>query len=121
MPGMHERIRRARASVNFSQSHLADHIGVKRSAVAQWERKDGPNPTMEHMSRLALVTGVCLEWLGTGRGPATAEAANAAPAMLASDYTQDDLEAECLMAFRRLQLAQRAQVVAIMHVLLKRA
>lgn len=63
-----DRIRRARALSRTSQLDLAKAVGVQRSAVAQWERADGSHPSMHHLLAIAISTGVCLEWLGTGRG-----------------------------------------------------
>ena len=62
------RIRQARRGAEMSQSELAAAVGVARSAVAQWERKDGAKPTTDNMSKIAMATAVSFEWLATGRG-----------------------------------------------------
>lgn len=68
-----ERIRRARILACMTQSKLAMKVGVKRGAVAQWEKKRGSCPSLEHLVAIALHTQVHLEWLGTGRGPVQCE------------------------------------------------
>lgn len=117
MPALHERIRYARVLARVSQTTLAHKVGVQRSAVAQWERKDGSHPSMEHLAAVALSTGVCLEWLGTGRGPAKPEMDTWAGSMLHADYAQDDLETECLGSLRKLPLPLRKQLISIISLL----
>ena len=48
------RIRQARRGAELSQSELANIVGVARSAVAQWERRDGAKPTTENMAKIAM-------------------------------------------------------------------
>lgn len=62
-----ERIRLARRRVGLSQQKLADLLGVKRSAVANWET-DGANPSSNNLERLTHLLQVTHEWLATGRG-----------------------------------------------------
>jgi len=69
MQSMCDRIRRARLTAGLSQTQLALHCGVRRSAVAQWEREGGTVPSVQHLAKLAIVTRVHFEWLATGRGP----------------------------------------------------
>jgi transcriptional regulator with XRE-family HTH domain len=111
MPTLNERIRRARTLARFSQQELAEAVGVQRSAVAQWERPQGSRPSMHHLLSIAEVCGVHLEWLGTGRGAVRLDASTAA-AVRTDDYAQDDLEAECLNALRKLPFQLRKQLVA---------
>lgn len=63
-----QRIRLARRRSGLSQSVLARHIGVRRSAVANWEAASGANPSSGNLERLACVLQVAHEWLATGRG-----------------------------------------------------
>jgi len=63
------RSRQARRYAGLSQEQLASAIGVGRSAVANWEGRSGPLPSMAHMLAHACATEVALEWLATGRGP----------------------------------------------------
>lgn len=74
------RIRKARLEAGFSQSHLADLMGVTRSACSQWEQPDGTSPRGARLQRLATVLGVSVEWLATGRDDARdARAADPSP------------------------------------------
>lgn len=63
-----ERIRLARRRAGLSQQKLADLLGVKRSAVANWEAAGGANPSSNNLERLACLLQIAHEWLATGRG-----------------------------------------------------
>lgn len=119
MPALAERIRRARALSKTSQLALAQAVGVQRSAVAQWERKDGSSPSMHHLIAIATVTGVSLEWLGTGRGLIRPEQDEWTLAVQSDDYAQDDLEEECLNSLRKLPFQLRKQLVATISLMAK--
>jgi transcriptional regulator with XRE-family HTH domain len=106
------RIRRARAGAKLSQAELARRVGVKRSAVTQWEHPAGTVPSMPHLLRIAIETGTCVEWLATARGPMHGDTATPAPA--------DDLEPverEALARFRRLPPHKRRIALQILDVL----
>lgn len=111
MMNLSDRIRRARTAAKLSQQALAEMAGVQRSAVAQWERPGGSCPSMHHLIRIAVSTGVCLEWLGTGHGPVHPSDDGWIPATEPSDYIQDDIEAKCLAALRRIPARTREQIV----------
>lgn len=113
MISLPERIRRARSLSKISQLALANAAGVQRSAVAQWERKDGSHPSMHHLVAIATATGVCLEWLGTGRGPVK-PGEDAWSATIRSDhFAQDDMELECLASLRKIPHHIRKQLVGM--------
>lgn len=63
-----ERIRLARRRAGFSQEVLAKQLGVRRSAVANWEAVGGAHPTSANLAQLACLLQVAYEWLATGRG-----------------------------------------------------
>lgn len=117
MHNLNERIRQARAGSRISQTALANRVGVQRSAVAQWERRGGTHPSMDHLAGIAVATGVCLEWLGTGRGPTLPDETEWAASVNATEYVQDGLEAECLEALRKLPISIRKQVAAMISLL----
>lgn len=114
-----DRIRQARGLASLSQQNLAERVGVQRSAVAQWERKDGSLPSMQHLIEIALATGVTLEWLGTGRGPVKPDAETWIPAVSGIDYAQDDTELECLRALRHLPHRVRENLAGIITLVAK--
>ncbi|HYM85205.1 MAG TPA: helix-turn-helix domain-containing protein [Pseudoxanthomonas sp.] len=120
MPELYDRIRQARAVARMSQAELARHAGVQCSAVAQWERRDGSHPSMQHLTSIALVTGVHLEWLGTGRGPAKPDQDAWTAALLEDDCVKDDQEARCLEIFRKLSPPLRRHVLSLMSLLTKK-
>lgn len=119
MAELGERVRRARALARISQEDLARAVGVHRSAVAQWESRDGSLPSMRHLILIATATGVCLEWLGTGRGPVRPDEDAWTPATLAGDYAQDELESECLSALRAIPFQTRRQIVSLVGLVAK--
>ena len=112
-----ERIRRARTVAGISQVALAEAVGVQRSAVAQWERRDGCYPSMPHLVAIAVATGVALEWLGTGRGSIRPEGEDWGQGVEARDFAQDELEAGCLVMLRRLPFHLRKQIVGMLELM----
>ncbi len=103
MAPMSVRIRQARTGARLSQARLASEVGVRRSAVAQWEAPGGTSPSVAHLSQLASITTVCFEWLATGRGPMRVSATEAAEtAALIGDFARDEIENQALDLLRRL-------------------
>ena len=117
------RIRLARRAAGMSQSQLALELGVQRSAVSHWEAQRG-KPSMNHMRQLALLTGVQIEWLATGRGPMTPSAEALLDSVAAVDavLVEDPQERRLLNAFRaapvqsRLPLLELAEQLAAQRV-----
>lgn len=68
------RIKTARQARGLTQQQVADHFGIRRVSVTQWE-SDTTTPTVERLSELAMLLGVTPEWLlsQTGAGPAIVE------------------------------------------------
>lgn len=64
---MNERLKKLRKALDLTQQQLAEHLGVKRNTVAQWEL--GINAITEQ-----VITSICREfdvnkeWLRTGEG-----------------------------------------------------
>lgn len=112
------RARQSRRRIGLSQAALAAQVGVARSAVAQWERlRGGTRPGNENLARLAVVTGVSLEWLSTGRGRMTVDAADEVPALLLSHYAHDELEERLLLALRDVHTLERRVIVDFLEAL----
>ena len=117
MTALPTRIRKARLSAKLSQAELARRVGVKRSAVTQWEHPLGTTPSMHHLLQIAIETDTCVEWLATARGPSRTEAPAPVADVPAADYAQDPQEAEALLRFRRLPAHKRKIALQILHVL----
>ncbi len=66
--GIEQRIKKAREAAGLSKSELARRLGVHPSTCIQWESEGGTRPSMQRLIDAAVVLGVSLEWLGTGRG-----------------------------------------------------
>lgn len=115
MTSLPQRIRRARTRAGLSQTSLATRIGIKRSAVTQWEHPHGTKPSVEHLIRIATETGTGFEWLATGRGPSEFDSLSAAPALLMDDYAGDELEAKALSHLRHMAPAKKRMAVAILE------
>lgn len=62
------RIKIARETANLNKSQFARRLGVHPSTCIQWEARSGTSPTIQHLIEAAIVLGVRVEWLGTGRG-----------------------------------------------------
>lgn len=113
MPTLDNRIRRARTLAGLTQAELAQRVGVHRGAVAQWESPNGSLPSMDHLIAIALHTGVHLEWLGTGRGePRPGAGLERADA---GERAQDELEAACLHALRRMPRRMRERILSVLQ------
>jgi transcriptional regulator with XRE-family HTH domain len=111
------RIRRARSAARLTQEQLAGATGVKRSAVAQWERFNGTSPNTEHLSKVAIATCVCFEWLATGRGPARTIDGDLDIAASLRDFAQNEFESKALDLLRRLSPKGQKAACAILELL----
>ncbi|KAF1695719.1 helix-turn-helix transcriptional regulator [Pseudoxanthomonas koreensis] len=94
------RIRVARQRARLSQEALAARLGVTRGAVANWECSVGALPASSRLERLAQVTGVCFEWLATGRGPVAFLAEVEDVPAVDAELVHDPDERRLLMAYR---------------------
>jgi transcriptional regulator with XRE-family HTH domain len=117
MVSMSSRVRRARSIASISQAELARRLGVQRSAVTQWERPNGTTPSVGHLAQVAVETGVCFEWLATGRGPSSAGPGAYDAALVLDDYVRDAIESRALTALRRLGVRKRTVAVQIIELL----
>ncbi|MGY1409392.1 MULTISPECIES: helix-turn-helix domain-containing protein [unclassified Luteimonas] len=111
------RIRQARREAQFSQAQLAVQLGVCRSAVAQWERTGGTSPSVDHLAKVAIVTGVLFEWLATGRGGSHPEGVELDNAATTTDFAMDELESRILEAVRRLTRRKREMVCRVVELI----
>lgn len=126
MTQLFNRIRQARRSACMSQAELAMAVGVARSAVAQWERKDGARPTTDNMVKIAMTTAVSFEWLATGRGGRWLSGSDEdieleTPAMVLNFYAQCGLEERLLLAFRSLPNPEQQPLVDFVEAMTARA
>lgn len=110
------RIRKARLLTRLTQAELARRVGVKRSAVTQWEHPLGTTPSMHHLIQIAIETGTCIEWLATARGPCTFEDTAGSTGSTNRD-AHDPQEDEALLRFRRLPPHKRRIALQILQVL----
>ncbi len=115
---MPARIRRCRTVCGLSQAALGARLGVRRSAVAQWESTNGTSPSLQHLSQLATVTGVCFEWLATGRGPMQPEAGVVEPTVTVGDFAKDEIESRVLSSIRLLSYRHRLMACRIVESML---
>lgn len=58
-----------RAGKPATQAGIAAMLGISQPSVAEWNR--GGMPTIERTVRAAELSGLCVEWIYTGRGPKT--------------------------------------------------
>lgn len=113
-PSMAERILRARLEASLTQLEMAEHLGINRSAVAQWERLDGgTNPSIAHLTEIAEVTRVGFEGLATGRGSPRRRRVSKPPTF-AHDQVINEFESQCLQWLRRVPKRRQALVVQLL-------
>lgn len=117
MNSLPTRIRKARLSATLTQAELARCIGVKRSAVTQWEHPQGTLPSVQHLLQIAVETGTCIEWLATARGPSRIDTGEAVTTILAEDCAKDAQESDLLLRFRVLSPKKRRIALQILQVL----
>jgi transcriptional regulator with XRE-family HTH domain len=117
MSALPTRIRKARLSAQLTQAELARRVGVKRSAVTQWEHPLGTTPSMHHLIQIAIETDTCIEWLATARGPCRNESKPPVPGAMMDGYAHDPQEDEVLLRFRRLPAHKRKIALQILRVL----
>lgn len=115
MSALSTRIRKARTQAKLSQAELARRIGVKRSAVTQWEHPRGTTPSVDHLIQIALHTASHFEWLATARGPSSS--AEAAPATVVDDYARDEQESLMLSHVRCMSSTRRKLALEILGLL----
>lgn len=101
------RIRKARSAAALSQAELARRVGVKRSAVTQWEHPTGTRPSVDHLIEISMHTHTLFEWLATGRGARLAGDVEAAPAVMVEEYARDADESLALGQLRMLSPLKR--------------
>lgn len=117
MGALSVRIRKARMLAKLSQAEVAGRVGIKRSAVTQWEHPAGTTPSVEHLVQLALETGVSFEWLATGRGSSRHDGEEMTAAVIVDDYARDEYESLALTYLRHLSTAKRKTALAILEIL----
>lgn len=116
MSALSLRIRRARRLAAISQTELARRIGVKRSAVTQWEHSNGTTPSVDHLIRIAIEAGVSFEWVATGRGENNCPV-ELAQAVVLDDYAMDAHESRALGCLRGMTTAKKRIALQILEVL----
>lgn len=110
-----QRLRLARRHAGLSQSQLAGHANVQRSAVSHWESARGKNPSLNHLREVALATGVQFEWLATGRGDMQTSRETELASVAAADamLVEDTAEQRLLLAFRLAPVRARLALVEL--------
>lgn len=114
------RIRRARTTARMTQTQLASAVGVRRSAVAQWETVAGTKPRVEHMAEVAIQTAVYFEWLATGRGPSHLDIVEPVEAAMLGDIASNELESKILELMRRLSHRKQEMACEMLELLATR-
>lgn len=105
------RIRVARTRAGMAQGDLAAEVGVSRGAVANWESATGILPASERLQKIANITGVCFEWLATGRGGSQYQTSLDDIPVADIELVEDDLELRLLRAFRAAPQRQHLKIV----------
>lgn len=61
-----DRLRKSRETTGMDQGQFAEHIGVSRGTVSNYERDAGEHPRPIVLKAWAMATGVPLSWIETG-------------------------------------------------------
>ena len=109
------RIRRARTVRKLTQAQLGLCVGVHRSAVAQWEQREGTMPSVINLAKIAEALEVSFEWLATGRGSMKLGSALDPRERVPSEFARDEYEERMLQASRLLNSRKREAVIALME------
>jgi transcriptional regulator with XRE-family HTH domain len=112
------RVRQARRRAGLSQTGLAAATGVNRSAVAQWERREGCTPRNENLAKIAVATKTQYEWLATGRGRMTLDTDGLGAedgALMFRVSAHDEVEERTLTAMRKLEYWQAEAVAELVE------
>lgn len=117
MTSLPQRIRRARTRAGLSQTELAARLGIRRSAVTQWEHPHGTRPSVEHLIRIAVETASAFEWLATGRGESELDVLDAVSTVCREEFAGDEFEAQALAHLRRMSPARKRMAVAVLETL----
>lgn len=103
----------------MSQQALAEHLGVSRGAVSNWESANGCSPSVERLSRVATLCGVSFPWLATGQGPMVVTGAESGAPSAAPTTVLCPFELHLLQAYRRApdQLKKLLQDLALLRII----
>lgn len=67
-----DRMRYARKTINnFSTIQVADHAGLTRMTISDWEKREEATVTASKLKTVCDYYGVNLEWIVSGTGPIT--------------------------------------------------
>lgn len=80
---LNERLKKARNAVGLTQKAVAEHFGIQRVSVTQWELGE-TRPDQDKFGSLAALYGVSLDWLMEERGEGPADGAKATARPIAS-------------------------------------
>lgn len=103
---IYDRLKEARteAGLSVKQIDIAKEVGIKPPSVNKWA-KEGGKMRLEHALQLAYSSGVCVDWLLTGRPPKKAldRSSTVAKLLEALEGLPEDVQVEVLAfaEFRR--------------------
>lgn len=108
---IHDRIAHARRMAGLTQDEVADHFGIKRPSVAQWEGKRS-KPSMNKIIELAKLLNTTPEWIinESGAPPVKMEA----KVVDTPTIIPPDLEREFLDRLRNADPAVRDSVLTLL-------
>lgn len=66
MPTIHQRIKKARKKMGYTQEQIATALGTTPQAVQQWEKTNGTKPRQDKLEPLAKLLNVSAAWLISG-------------------------------------------------------
>ncbi|MFK7795269.1 MAG: helix-turn-helix domain-containing protein [Gammaproteobacteria bacterium] len=110
-----QRILQARKACGLSQELLAERMKVSRGACGHWERGKAL-PSTDHLTQLANILNVRLEWLATGEGDINAShQISESPGNEYSISTQDEETKEVAELYFRLPKRKRQIILDLLR------
>ena len=110
-----DRIRQARNLSGLSQAKLAERMGISRGACGHWERGIAA-PSTEHLTKLAQILNVNLEWLAKGQGQIESPPHISDSAVVTYSLPMDDAETrEVAELYYRLSRKKRQIILDLLR------
>jgi transcriptional regulator with XRE-family HTH domain len=106
-----ERLRVARTTAGMTQQRVADHFGIKRPTVTQWEL-GSHRPDSDKFTALANLFGVPLAWLMDESGPGPDKNGQKAQAPIAAKFLRSSKRKYYVREWRTYMMGDKVDAAA---------
>lgn len=87
-----DRLRKSRETTGMTQREFADHIGISKNTVGNYEAGKTTRFSRPMLAAWAMATGVPIEWLETGKSPVPDGDGDGAAAPQPTDWVPSQVE-----------------------------